>query len=350
MSFTKLSPMTNNAQKLPVISDVARRAGVSVPTVSRVLNDAAYVSEDKRKRVMTAIDELGFRPSAAARALVAGRPKLIAVIAGNTSRYGYAETIRGIEEAARSAGYTVTITVIESSDDKTVDLALSLVLGQPIAGILVLKFDAPGIAAIKRIPKTVPTVLLAGSRQADAFQAVLEEAAAAEEAVNYLLDIGHETVQHVRVPPGRKEDGRTVGWRRALTARGKAIPPIIEASWDPQSGRIIGRELALQKGVTAVFCGNDEIALGVMRGVAEVGKSVPHDISVVGFDDHPLAQLWNPALTTVRQDFAELGRRASAQLQALIAGDRPVKQSSERPEFIVRESTAGPSQERSPIR
>src|SRR5580698_2402745 len=100
--------------KPPVIDDVARLAGVSVPTVSRVLTGAAKVSEDKRARVLAAIDELKFRPSAAARALVARAPRTIAVLAGDTSHYGYAETIRGIEESARNAGYLVTITVVET--------------------------------------------------------------------------------------------------------------------------------------------------------------------------------------------------------------------------------------------
>ncbi|MGO4533354.1 LacI family DNA-binding transcriptional regulator [Leifsonia sp. 2MCAF36] len=334
--------MPNNAPKPPVISDVARRAGVSVPTVSRVLNGAAYVSEEKRKRVIQAIEELEFRPSAAARALVARQPKLIAVIAGNTSRYGYAETIRGVEERARAAGYTVTITVVESADDESVERAVSLLLDQPIAGVVVLKFDPPGVAALHRIPKSIPTVAISGVREPGVPQAVLAEADAAEEVVSYLLELGHKTVHHVRVPPSRKEDGRTTGWRRALVAHGAAVPPPRDASWEPGSGREIGRALAGDPAVTAVFCGNDEIAMGVIRGLADEGKSVPADVSVVGFDDHPLAQLWSPPLTTVDQDFAGLGSRGYDLLQTVIAGGRVRKFSSERPTVVIRESTAPP--------
>lgn len=334
--------MTNNAPKPPVISDVARRAGVSVPTVSRVLNGAAYVSDEKRSKVMQAIEELGFRPSAAARALVARQPKLIAVIAGNTSRYGYAETIRGIEESARAAGYTVSITVVESAQEDTVARAVSLVLDQPIAGVIVLKFDPPGVAALHRIPKSIPTVSISGVRETGVPQAVLAEADAAEEVVNYLLSLGHKTVQHVRVPPSRKEDGRTTGWRRALAAHGAPVPSPVDASWEPESGREIGRAIGADPAVTAVFCGNDEIAMGVIRGLAEVGKSVPEDVSVVGFDDHPLARLWSPPLTTVDQDFAGLGARAYGLLETAIAGGKPKKFSSERPTLVIRESTAPP--------
>ncbi|SEI00535.1 MULTISPECIES: LacI family DNA-binding transcriptional regulator [unclassified Leifsonia] len=334
--------MPNNAPKPPVISDVARRAGVSVPTVSRVLNGAAYVSDEKRTRVMQAIQELDFRPSAAARALVARQPKLIAVIAGNTSRYGYAETIRGVEERARAAGYTVSITVVESADDDIVEGTVSLVLDQPIAGVVVLKFDPPGVAALHRIPKSIPTVSISGVRESGVPQAVLAEAEAAEEVTAYLLELGHATVHHVRVPPSRKEDGRTTGWKRALTKHGAPVPAPVDATWEPESGREIGRALADDPTVTAVFCGNDEIAMGVIRGLVEKGKRVPDDVSVVGFDDHPLARMWSPPLTTVDQDFVGLGSRAYDLLEAVMAGGKVRRFSSERPTVIIRESTAPP--------
>ena len=334
--------MSSTGVKPPVIGDVARRAGVSVPTVSRVINGAAYVSQEKRARVQAAIDELGFRPSAAARALVAGHPKLIAILAGNTSRYGYAETIRGIEERARAAGYTVSITVVESADDEEVDRAVSLVLNQPLAGVAVLKFDPPGVAALHRIPASIPTVSISGVREKGVPQAVLAEAEAAAEVVDYLLGLGHRTVHHVRVPPSRKEDGRTVGWKRALNAANARVPPPLDASWDPESGRTIGRQLADDPEVTAVFCGNDEIAMGVIRGLADGGKAVPGDVSVVGFDDHPLSRMWSPPLTTVDQDFAGLGSRAYDLLEAVIAGGKVKKFSSERPPMVIRESTAPP--------
>jgi DNA-binding LacI/PurR family transcriptional regulator len=291
---------------------------------------------------MEAIRELDFRPSAAARALVARQPRLIAVIAGNTSRYGYAETIRGIEERARAAGYTVSITVVESADDETVDGAVSLVLDQPIAGVVVLKFDPPGVAALHRLPKSIPTVSISGVRESGVPQAVLAEADAAEEVVDYLLELGHSTVHHVRVPPSRKEDGRTTGWKRALAAHGAPVPPPVDATWEPESGREIGRALANDPTVTAVFCGNDEIAMGVIRGLVEKGKRVPEDVSVVGFDDHPLARMWSPPLTTVDQDFVGLGSRAYDLLEGVMAGGKVRKFSSERPTVVIRESTAPP--------
>lgn len=332
----------NERRRNPTISDVAQRAGVSVPTVSRVLTGAARVSPAKRELVEAAIAELDFRPSAAARVLVSRRSQTIAVIAGNTSRYGYAETIRGIEIAARAGGYTVMITVVESADEDEVDRAIAATLTQALAGVVVLKFDPPGVAALRKIPANLPVVALSGTREPGVRQAVLDEAAAAEELTRYLLDLGHETVHHVRVPPSRRVDGRTTGWKRALTGANAPVPPVRDATWDPRSGVAIGREFAADPEVTAVFCGNDEIAMGVMRGIAEAGLRVPEDVSVAGFDDHPLAGLWSPPLTTVKQDFAGLGGRGFQLLLQAIDGNGDRRFSSERPGLVLRESTAEP--------
>lgn len=329
--------------KHPTITDVAALAGVSVPTVSRVLTGAAKVSPAKRESVEAAIAELNFRPSAAARVLVSRKSRTIAVIAGNTSRYGYAETIRGIEIAARAEGYTVMITVVESADPDEVDLAVAAVQMQTLAGIVVLKFDPPGGAALAKLGTEQPVVALSGTREPGVPQAVLDEAAAAEALTEYLLGLGHRTVHHVRIPPARRIDGRTSGWRRALRKANAPVPAIHDATWDPKSGIPIGRALAADPEVTAVFCGNDEIAMGVMRGLTEAGRRIPEDVSVAGFDDHPLAELWSPPLTTVKQDFAGLGTRGFQLLKQAMDNTAERRYSTERPALILRDSTAAPN-------
>lgn len=334
---------TTSPRKQPVIRDVARLAGVSVPTVSRVLTGAARVSEDKRARVLVAIEQLRFRPSAAARALASRQPQLVAVLAGNTSRYGYAETIRGIEECARTAGFTITITVVESGQEDVVDQAVASVTSQPIAGIIVLKFDEPGIAALRRIPSGIPTVAISGGRETRVPQALIDDAAATRELVNHLLDLGHRTVYHVRKPVARPHEGRTIGWRQALTERGATVPPMLRASWEPESGRQIGLRLGDRPDITAVFCGNDEIAMGLIRGIQETGRRVPEDVSVVGFDDHPLAAFWSPPLTTVNQDFAGVGALGWELLDGLLSGAAAPRISVTRPTLVIRESTAPPA-------
>jgi DNA-binding LacI/PurR family transcriptional regulator len=335
-------PVTTTARG-PVIADVARLAGVSVPTVSRVLTGAAQVRTDKRDRVLAAIATLNYRPSAAARALASRQSKTVAIVAGNTSKYGYAATIEGLEEAARAHDYTVTITVVESPAVDDVDDAISLVLAQGPAGVAVLKFDPSGVAVLSRLPESLPVVAISGVRSRSVAQAVLDEVSAAEELTTYLLDLGHATVHHVRVPPSRNEDGRTLGWRRTLVKRGATVHPALDATWAPESGRVIGRALAADPAVTAVYCGNDEIAMGVIRGLRDAGLRVPEDVSVVGFDDHPLAAMWSPSLTTARQDFGGLGRRAFGLLLGSMGIADSSRFSSERPELVIRESAGPPA-------
>jgi DNA-binding LacI/PurR family transcriptional regulator len=325
-----------------VIADVAKLAGVSVPTVSRVLTGAARVRPEKERRVLDAIAQLNYRPSATARALASRQSHTIAIIAGNTSQYGYAETIRGVEEEARADGYTVTITVVETTDPEEVERAVALVLDQSPAGVVVLKFDPPGVAVLARLPRDIPIVAVSGVRSRDVPQAVLDESRAAEALTEHLLALGHHTVHHVRVPPSRREDGRTTGWRRALKQANVEPPELYEATWSPESGRAIGHEIARDSEITAVFCGNDEIAMGVIKGLRDAGLSVPEDVSVVGFDDHPLAAMWSPALTTVRQDFGGLGARAFELLRGAMSGEVVRRTSSALPELVVRESTAAP--------
>jgi DNA-binding LacI/PurR family transcriptional regulator len=156
---------------------------------------------------------------------------------------------------------------------------------------------------------------------------------------NHLLSLGHRTVHHVAVPTMGKQSGRTEGWKSALTAAGVEIPPALHATWDPLSGYKAGEELARRDDVTAVFCGNDDVAIGVMRALLDHGIRVPEDVSVVGFDDQPHVALWRPALTTVRQDFVDLGERAFKLLSAAIEGNEVPATSTVKPELVVRAST-----------
>jgi DNA-binding LacI/PurR family transcriptional regulator len=324
------------------IADVAQAAGVSVPTVSRVLTGAAKVSAGRRERVLAAIEQLDYRPSETARALVRGRPTTIAVLTSETTIFGYSTTIRGIELAAREAGFGVAIAVIDGADGESVDRAVDAALRQPLAGVVVLKFDPAGVAALGAVPEWMPVVAVSGELDGRVSQATLDETSAGRAITRYLLDLGHATVHHVSVPPSREEDGRTIGWRAALTEARALIPPIISGTWDARSGVLVGRQLATRDDVTAVFCGNDEIAMGVMTGLADAGRRVPQDVSVVGFDDHPLSEIWRPSLTTVAQDFDDLGRRAFVLLQHQIDGDRDPRASSALPAIVTRSSAAPP--------
>lgn len=327
--------------KQPTIADVAREAGVSVPTVSRVLTGSTRVSPEREALVHAAIAKLGFRRNGAARALAEGGLSMLAILTSNTTRYGYASSIQGIEEAAHAAGLVVMICVVEADERDVVEAAVDLALSQPIAGAVVLEYDPPGAAALARIPDWVPLVALAaGDRTGDELpHACMDDRVGAAAATRYLLDLGHRTVHHVAIPSVGRESSRTVGWREALTAAGAPVPTPMRADWSPMSGYDIGVRLARDPEVTAVLCGNDELAMGVIRALQDAGRSVPGEVSVVGFDDQPLSQLWAPALTTVRQDFVQLGREAVRLLGRVRDGDTEAASARLVPDLVVRASS-----------
>ncbi|WP_199040956.1 LacI family DNA-binding transcriptional regulator [Glycomyces salinus] len=329
--------------RAPVLADVAREAAVSVPTVSRVLNGSKYVNPELARRVNDAVKTLGYRPNGAARSLRSSQRTLVSVLTGATVNYGYSRTFEGIENAARRVGMSVSITVVESADDAHVHHAIDLALSQPTAGAIVLEFDRAGIRAARSLPEGLPSVVAGGGsrRTGGVPAALIDERAAGRRVVEYLLRLGHRTVHHVAGPTEGKHSGRTEGWRAALKESGAPVPQVMYAEWDAASGYRWGERIAGRDDVTAVFCGNDEIALGVMRALTDRGLDVPADVSVVGFDDQPLVSLWRPSLTTVDQDFEDLGARAFKLLSQLLEGEQP-RTSVATPELVVRESTAPP--------
>jgi len=329
----------------PGLRDVAARAGVSLSTVSRVVTGRTQVSDRLKQRVLAAVAELGYRPNAAAQALVSGRRSSIAVMARNTTRFGYAGTLQGIEEAASAAGYAVMIAVVESDDPARISAAVDQVLSHSVAGVIVIEFDDVGRATLEAVPDSLPVVAAAGAPSVERTRphVYLDDDLGGRIATEYLLSLGHRTVHHVSIPSTRPDSGRSRGWRRALEAVGAEVPDEVPALYSPESGYGAAQSLLDDPSVTAILCGNDELAIGVARALAERGRKVPEEVSVVGFDDQPFARMWLPALTTVAQDFTELGRHAFALLeQWLRTGAVPADAVIE-PRLVLRESSVPPS-------
>lgn len=322
------------------IRDVARLVGVSHQTVSRVLNGHPGVKEATRQRVLGGIRELDYRPSQAARALSSGRSRSLTVITSDTTLYGRAATLRGIEEAARSAGYSVGICVLESEQAQAIQAAIDLSCDPTAVGVIVIAYDLAGIRALRAIPSGIPVAAaleVTDSDDAQRFSSVtLDDRAAAATATRYLLDLGHRTVHYVAAPTSTGVSGRTEGWRSALKSAGTQIPAPARAGWSPESGYRAGRALAADPEVTAVLCANDDLALGVLHAMHEAGRAVPAGVSVVGFDDIPQSAHFTPPLTTVRLDFVGLGRECFT----LLTNEGSAIASQ--PELIVRGST-GPA-------
>lgn len=327
------------ATRPPVMADVARLAGVSHQTVSRVLNQHPNVRPQTREKVLAAIRELAYRPNAAARALVTRRTHTLGVISFDTTLYGPASMLYGIERAARHA-YFVSIASLPALDHRGVLDAVDRFLGQAVEGIIVIAPQTSAVAALNGLPAHVPLVAVGCGTRAQLTSVAVDNAAGAARATQYLLDLGHQTVHHVG-GPGSWLDARerTDGWLRALRAAGAAEPEVLAGDWSSRSGYEIGHQLAQMPDVSAVFCANDHMALGLLRALAERGRRVPEDVSVVGFDDIPEAGYFLPPLTTVRQDFGELGRRALRLLVDTISGhDSAGSRLPVVPELVVRSS------------
>ncbi|WP_406432616.1 LacI family transcriptional regulator [Streptomyces sp. NBC_00631] len=329
------------------IFDVAKAAGVSHQTVSRVVNGSPKVRKATRDRVLEVIDELGYKPNRLARALAGGVVRSVTVLTSDTTLYGASLTLRGIEEAARAAEFTVAISVLDEHAPPTPqDVANRL--ARPGEPVLVIAFDALGERAWRTLPAEFPAAAVVerpqDGRRGSRPEAWLDDRAAAAQATRCLLGLGHRTVHHMAIPSSTARVGqRAQGWRDALTGAGRPVPEPLEGGWTPRSGYLAARSLVGDPEVTAVLCGNDELALGVLRAAREAGRDVPGDLSVAGFDDAPYAGYTHPALTTVRLDFEGLGRGAFGMLHRLLDPDNaPAPPLWAEPELIVREST-GPA-------
>jgi DNA-binding LacI/PurR family transcriptional regulator len=323
------------------MEDVAELAGVSHQTVSRVLHDSPHVRQDTRERVLAAMRQLDYRPNTVAQALVTGRSKTLGVVSYDTTLYGPASTLLGIEHAAHDAGYVLSMTSLRSLNRPSVIAAVQRLRDQGVDGVAVIAPLRAGVDALRHLRADFPVVAVEAGPDDSIPVATVDQPAGAAAATRHLLDLGHKTVWHLAGPADWKEaEERIEGWRSALKAAGAPIPPILRGDWTARSGYELGRNLLENPEATAVFVANDQMALGLLRLFHESGKSVPRDLSVVGFDDIPEAAYFVPPLTTVRQDFGELGRRCLHILLSRIEGASGVTRVVVAPELVVRASTA----------
>jgi DNA-binding LacI/PurR family transcriptional regulator len=327
------------------MSDVALLAGVSHQTVSRVINDSDHVRPATRERVLNAMAQLDYRPNSVARALVTGRSKRLGVISFDTTLHGPASTLFAIEQAAHDAGYFISIVSLKALNRPSVVEAVERLRLQGVDGVLVIAPQEGAVLALVRAPAGVPLVaVVAGPSDGGIPVAASDQLGGAVSATRHLLELGHRTVWHIAGPADWLEaQQRLAGWRATLQAAGAEVPPPLIGDWSPQSGYDLGRRLAADPAVTAIFVANDQMALGTLRALHEAGRAIPGDVSVVGFDDIPEAPFFTPPLTTVRQDFGEVGRRSLRLLLDTIESVEPAPAPRESPlALIVRASTAAP--------
>ncbi|GAA4957732.1 LacI family DNA-binding transcriptional regulator [Actinoplanes utahensis] len=326
--------------------DVAKLAGVSHQTVSRVINEHPNVRAETRERVLAAMRSLNYRRNLAARTLATRESHTLGIVGFETTLFGPESMLYGIESAARAAGYLVSVATVRDLSHQPVLEAVDRLVQHGVDGIIAIAPKPAVTTALTHAPAGIPCVAVGGDKQAGFPTVRVDNSAGAGLVTQHLLDLGHATVHHVAGPLDWPEaQARVDGWRRTLYAAGAVVPPVTAGWWDAAAGYEQGRRLAEDPTVTAVFCANDRIALGVLRAMHESGRRVPDDVSVAGFDDMPDSGYFLPPLTTVHQDFAELGRRALSLLlrhMAVPDGDAPPEDVVVAPRMTPRVSAAPP--------
>ena len=325
--------------RAPNIRDVARLAGVSYQTVSRVLNESPSIRDSTKQRVLKVIREIGYRPNQAARALVTSKSQTIGVLSSQTVHYGPTTSITAIEQAAREAGYRLSITNIASGDYPSIKAGLDYLLSQSVEALVVIAPQERVLEAIKDLSITVPFVTLQSTIRDSAHSLSVDQVAGARLATRHLIDLGHTEIMHISGPQDWIEaEARMQGFLDEINAADLRTRAPILGDWSAHFGYYAGLELLRFRDFSAVFAGNDQMALGFMHACRELGLDIPGDISVVGFDDIPEAAHFHPPLTTVRQDFAEIGRRAVSLLIGELRGDQDMNRDQIAPELVVRDS------------
>jgi DNA-binding LacI/PurR family transcriptional regulator len=306
------------------------------------MNGHPSIRDETRTRVLAAMEELRFRPNRAARMLTTARSTTIGILASSASSlFGPASSIDAVENAARAAGYFVTTVHVPDTSSDELEAALDHLAAQAVEGIVVVAPERPVLDALAAASPGVPFVTLHGSQEPGADGVFVDQVAGARLATRHLLELGHRRIAHLAGPPDWAEAAaRLRGFEAELDAWGVTGTVTRPGDWTSASGYRAAQELLGATGVTAVFSSNDQMALGLLHALREAGRAVPGEVSVVGFDDIPEAAYFAPPLTTIRQDFAELGRRCVAHLLAEIEGGIASVTPPVEPLLIVRESTA----------
>ncbi len=320
---------------------VAREAGVSASTVSRIINGTVKVSDGLKRSVEAAIAKFGFRPNAAARGLALGKTSTIGVVAQAIDSPFYGEGLRGIETGLRQRGYAPLIMSgnwrIEDEERCVQEL-----IARGVDGIIVFAGRLSD-AKLKGYAKSVPIVVTGRRLRAPRLLSMqIEDAKGSMLAVRHLLDLGHRQIAFITGSENHPDAiERLRGYTQALVEGGIDFNPNLVAvgDWHEEGGVRATLELLDSKSrFTALFCVNDQTAYGACLALYRKGLSVPHDVSVIGFDDLPSSTYRLPPLTSVRQSIGELGERSAQGILELIAGRRP-RIAAPDVELMVREST-----------
>jgi LacI family transcriptional regulator len=334
------------------LQDVAALAGVSIKTVSRVVNNQGEISEATRQRVQAAIDELGYRPNVLARSLVNKRTDTLAVVAWGIEYFGPSRTMVGIEQQSDELGYSLFLNLVSHPDDLNQERILDTLLARRVDGIIWAvpevgdnrKWIRPGL--LERLP---PIVFLSMQAQPGLTIAAVNNFSGAKQATQHLFDQGRSKIGIITGPTAWWEAReRFAGWKDTLEHAGMAVLPslIVESYWSAAGGERAMQQLFKQQpDIDAVFASSDQIALGALGAIHQSGRRVPQDLAIVGFDNAPDSAFYWPPLTTVYQKLVNVGHIAVQNLHQMIEARRQQRGYIEaaltliEPELIVRASS-----------
>jgi LacI family transcriptional regulator len=332
---------------MATMNDVARLANVSIATVSHVINGTRFVSVERVERVQAAMQELGYTPDATARSLRVGRTHTIGLVIPDTTNPFFAALARWIEEAGFESGYT---TILANSDERPdrEHRYVSTLVSKRVDG-LILAPSRGDHGALTELLKNARMHVVVVDRDAalpNADVVLYDNAGGSYAATRHLLDLGHTCIACIAGPADATSAAERVkGFRKAIADAGLSLPrhAVVEADFHFSGGReATARLLASKERFTALFAANDLMAAGAVRALAERGISVPGQMSVIGFDDAPLAEMISPALTTTRQPLQDMAQAAMSLLLARITGRNggPPTRRVLPTSLVVRESTA----------
>ena len=321
------------------IRDVARRAQVSVASVSRVLNRLDNVSEETRERVADAVRELGYVPHAGARSLSLARTNAIGVVLPDFHGEFFSEIVRGMDREASRRGYMLLLSNVHAGSEQSAN-AMRTMRGR-VDGLIVLAPHLSEDELAAALPGGTPAVLINTRDAVGGYPAVrLDNPAGARAVAQHLVDLGRKRIVHIAGATGNVEaQERADAFRSALEAQDGVSVELVQGDFSEESGEAgIGALLKAGQTFDAVFAANDMMAIGALQALRRAGLRVPEDVAVVGFDDVPLAR--HLGLTTVRVRIAELGERALDRLVSVLAGEEDSNgRELHMPELVIRSTT-----------
>ncbi len=328
----------------PNIYDVARLAKVSHQTVSRVLNNNPSIRPETKTRVLKAMESLGYRPSLAARALASSRSKMLGILSSDTDFTGPAAMVHHMEAAARAQGYFVVTVGIDANDEESVQSGIDHLMKLGIEGLALVTPQLRAVEIARAAVSGIPVVTLDSMYRMDELAVSVDNFAGGAAATQHLIDLGHRNIAHISGPQGWFESTTRAAGYTATMLNANLTPQVIDGDWLIGTGYRIGKKLDIEsKGLTALFIANDRMSFGFMHAMRERGIDIPGRLSIVGFDDLEESAYSSPPLTTLRQDFKELGNRAMNLLLSEISGTSTKKLDRLIPELVLRGSTAAPS-------